>query len=171
MLEKAVSLATAARVPLAFHLAESREEMQLLRSGTGPFREAFEELGTCDPRLFRPGGRPLDYLRTLAKAHRALVIHGNYLDDEEITFLARHAGRMAVVYVIGLSILSGSHIPICQRFQELRREHDLEDTLWLVGGVIPARDRPALEDLGVDAAFSVGTPPQSIIDYIVEKVP
>ena len=34
----------------------------------------------------------------LAEAPRALVIHGNYLDDEEIDFLAAHAGRMAVVY-------------------------------------------------------------------------
>jgi len=94
----AVSLSAASRVPMAFHLAESREELELLRSGGGPFRQRFEELGTCDPALFIPGRRPLDYLRQLAEAHRALVIHGNYLDDEEIAFLAERAERMAVVY-------------------------------------------------------------------------
>ena len=42
--------------------------------------------------------KPLDYLQILAEAHRALVIHGNYLDDEEIDFLAAHAENMSVVY-------------------------------------------------------------------------
>ncbi|MBN2475242.1 MAG: amidohydrolase family protein [Pirellulales bacterium] len=98
LLAAAVSLSAAGRAPLAFHLAESREELQLIRSGRGPFRDCFEELGTCDPRLFPAGGRPLDYLRALAGAHRALVIHGNYLDEEEMAFLAERAARMAVVY-------------------------------------------------------------------------
>ena len=40
----------------------------------------------------------MEYLRRLASAHRALVIHGNYLDDKEIGFLAAHAERMAAVY-------------------------------------------------------------------------
>ena len=98
LLTAAVSLSVTGRVPMAFHLAESREELELLRSGTGPFRDHFDELGTCDPDLFVPGTRPLDYLHTLAAAHRALIIHGNYLDDEEIAFLADRAQRMSVVY-------------------------------------------------------------------------
>ncbi len=98
LLDAAVSLSAAERVPLAFHLAESREELELLRSGSGPFRGLLEELGTCDPELFPPGRRPLDYLKQLAAAHRTLIIHGNYLDGEEIAFLAGHAERMSVVY-------------------------------------------------------------------------
>ncbi len=98
LFEQAVSLSATYRVPLAFHLAESREEMQLLRSGTGPLCDYFETLGTCEAELFAAGRKPLDYLRLLAKAHRTLVIHGNYLDDEEIALLADRADRMAVVY-------------------------------------------------------------------------
>jgi len=94
----AIALSAESRVPIAFHLAESRAEMELIRRGTGPFRDDFQELGTCDPGLFAPGGRPLDYLRLLAEAHRTLVIHGNYLDDDEIALLADHARQMAVVY-------------------------------------------------------------------------
>ena len=44
------------------------------------------------------GSRPLDFLRVLAEAHRTLVIHGTYLDDEEIAFLAGHSARMSLVY-------------------------------------------------------------------------
>ncbi len=98
LFDAAVSLSAAGCVPLAFHLAESREELQLLRWGSGPFRDLFEELGTCDPGLFARGTRPLDYLHKLAAAHRALIIHGNYLRDVEIAFLAEQAGRMSVVY-------------------------------------------------------------------------
>ena len=37
-------------------------------------------------------------LRMLADAPRALVIHGNYLDDEELAFLAANRERMSLVY-------------------------------------------------------------------------
>ena len=48
--------------------------------------------------VFPVGKRPFDYLKVLATAHRCLVIHGNYLDDAEIAFLAENAAKMAVVY-------------------------------------------------------------------------
>jgi len=98
LLRHAVGLSQHSRVPIAFHLAESREEMEWLGRGTGPFRELLQRLGAWHPEAFPGGRRPLDYLRELAGAHRALVIHGNYLDDEEIAFLADRADRMAVVY-------------------------------------------------------------------------
>jgi cytosine/adenosine deaminase-related metal-dependent hydrolase len=98
LLKAVVALSATERVPVAIHLAESPEEMELLSSGTGPLRTLLEDLGAWDGGLVRPGTRPLEYLRLLATADRALVIHGNYLDDEEIGFLAAHAERMAAVY-------------------------------------------------------------------------
>ncbi len=74
------------------------------------------------------------------------------------------------VDVIGLSILSGSHVPICRRMKALLRENDLTDVLWIVGGSIPKRDHEVLKALGVDAVFPVGTATQSIVDCIREKV-
>ncbi|HVW37240.1 MAG TPA: amidohydrolase family protein [Pirellulales bacterium] len=94
-----VSLAAAAQAPIAFHLAESREELQLLDSGDGPFCQLFESLGVWDPAAIPPRTRPLDYLRQLAGARvRSLVIHGNYLDDEEIALAAQARETMSVVY-------------------------------------------------------------------------
>jgi len=94
----AIALSAERRVPLAFHLAESREEMELLRTGGGPFRTFLESVDAWDPAVLRPGTRPLDYLRPLVEADRTLVIHGNYLDDAEFSLLAAHRERMAVVY-------------------------------------------------------------------------
>lgn len=93
-----VRIASSQGAPLAFHLAESREELELLRSGTGPLHELLVDLEAWEPGGFEPPSRPLDYLRGLATAARSLVIHGNYLDPEEIEFLGRHAPRMAAVY-------------------------------------------------------------------------
>jgi methylmalonyl-CoA mutase C-terminal domain/subunit len=71
--------------------------------------------------------------------------------------------------VLGLSILSGSHIPICRRIKALLQESGRGDILWIVGGNIPERDRVALKDIGVDAVFAVGTPLQDVVDFIRER--
>ena len=98
LVQKAAAMSRRSQVPLAMHLAESPEEMQLLRTGDGPLYDLLNEFGVWDPAAIPRGARPLDYLRLLAEADRALVIHGTYLDDEEIAFLAAHAERMIVVY-------------------------------------------------------------------------
>lgn len=84
--------------PIAMHLAESREELRLLHDGDGPFRDLLEELGAWDAAAIPAVARPIDYLRVLARAPRSLIIHGNYLDEEEIALVAAHADRMTVVY-------------------------------------------------------------------------
>jgi cytosine/adenosine deaminase-related metal-dependent hydrolase len=91
-------LAAAHRLPVAMHLAESREELLLLADGEGPFRAMLEELGVWDPSVIPRGTRPLEYLHLLAAAPRALVIHGNYLAADELEFLAMNSERMSVVF-------------------------------------------------------------------------
>ena len=85
-------------VPLAMHLAESREELELLQSHTGPFRTLLADLGVWNPRGIPLGSRPLDYLRLLATSPCSLVVHANYLNDEEIDFIAQQRQRMSVVF-------------------------------------------------------------------------
>ncbi len=80
------------------HVAESREELELLAHGTGAFRQLLDGLGVWPPKTFTAGMRPLDYLNRLAEAPRTLVIHGNYLDREEIDFLAARRATMSVVF-------------------------------------------------------------------------
>jgi cytosine/adenosine deaminase-related metal-dependent hydrolase len=93
-----VALAAQRGLPVAFHLAESREELQLLHSGTGPLVEYLDARGFWIADAIPAATRPLDYLRVLSQAPRSLVIHGNYLDEAEIDFVSRHAQRMSVVY-------------------------------------------------------------------------
>lgn len=96
LLARLTDLAAAEGRPMAMHLAESPEELELLAEGAGPFRELLEEKSMWDPQAIPRGSRPLDYLRVLARAPRVVVVHGNYLDDEEIAFLAARRGTMTV---------------------------------------------------------------------------
>jgi aminodeoxyfutalosine deaminase len=98
IVRQCVGISSERRIPLAMHLAESREELILLRDGAGPMVDLMKAFDQWDASEIPRGSRPLDYLRMLAQARRALVIHGNYLDDEEIEFMAAHAENMSVVY-------------------------------------------------------------------------
>lgn len=98
LLTRLMALAHTRFLPVAMHLAESQEELELMHSGTGPFRELLEERSMWDGEAIPRGSRPLDYLRSLLNAPRALVIHGNHLDDEERSFLAANADRISLVY-------------------------------------------------------------------------
>lgn len=86
------------RIPLAMHLAESRDEIELLQNQSGPLRTLLDSLEAWSDGVIPQGQRPLHYLRLLAAAARALIIHGNYLDTEEINFISQCRGRMSVVY-------------------------------------------------------------------------
>ena len=70
LLSAVIALSAAQRVPVAMHLAESREELELLRHGSGPLRAFLEEIGAWDAAAIPSGSRPIDYLRLLASAHR-----------------------------------------------------------------------------------------------------
>ncbi len=96
LLDHTVGLCAAAGATLAMHLAESAEEIEWLHDGGGPLADLLAERG-IDAAALAIGPRPLDYLRRLQRAGRVLVVHGNYLDEEEIAFLAARAERMAVV--------------------------------------------------------------------------
>ncbi len=74
------------------------------------------------------------------------------------------------VDVIGLSIMSGAHIPITQKLVKLAKQEGIDDKMVVVGGVIPARDIPRLQELGVRGIFPGGTPFSEIIGYINENV-
>jgi cytosine/adenosine deaminase-related metal-dependent hydrolase len=98
LLQQLIALARERHLPIAMHLAESAEELGFLRDGTGPFQTLLAERSMWDADAVPRGSRPLDYLRHLAHAPRALVIHGNFLDAEERSFLATHRDRMSLVY-------------------------------------------------------------------------
>ena len=73
------------------------------------------------------------------------------------------------VDVIGLSILSGAHMPLCEKLMGRMREESLSDILVVVGGVIPKRDIGKLRDMGIEGVFPGGTPFAESVRFIREN--
>jgi cytosine/adenosine deaminase-related metal-dependent hydrolase len=98
LIERVCDLSAAEHFPVAMHLAESLEEIELLQSGSGPLVELLERYHAFPRDVVRRGSRPLDYLYLLSAAERALVIHGNFFAPDEIQFLGERSQRMSVAY-------------------------------------------------------------------------
>ena len=79
--------------------------------------------------------------------------------------------RMAVqeaVDVIGLSIMSGAHLPICEKLLKLMKSEGIEDIPVSVGGVIPKQDIPKLKEMGIKGVFPGGSSFEDIVAGIRE---
>jgi methylmalonyl-CoA mutase C-terminal domain/subunit len=96
----------------------------------------------------------------------------------EVIFLGiRHTPEQIVntaiqedVDVIGLSILSGAHLPLTKRVVDLLKEQGGDEILLLVGGVIPQEDKTELKEMGVFEVFTSGTDIRQVADIINENV-
>ena len=89
----------------------------------------------------------------------------------EVTYTGLHQTveqivRTAVqeaVDVVGLSIMSGAHIPICRKLLEMMKDEGLQEIPVVVGGVIPKQDIPKLSEHGIAGVFPGGTPFDEIV--------
>jgi len=110
--------------------------------------------------------------RVVARAFRdagfEVIYSGLHKAPEDIV----QAAVQEDVNVLGISILSGAHNTLVPKVIDGLEEYGArEDTLVLVGGVIPDEDREGLKDEGVAAIFGPGTPIDETIEFIRENVP
>ena len=82
-----------------------------------------------------------------------------------------HAAIQEDADAIGLSSLSGAHMTLFSRVQELLKEKNAEGILLFGGGVIPPKDVEALESKGIGRLFGPGTDTRDIAEYLREEVP
>ena len=74
------------------------------------------------------------------------------------------------VDAVGISILSGAHNTLCPRIVDLLRENGMNDTLVLVGGIVPDEDIATLKAKGVSEVFLPGTSTEDIVKFINANV-
>jgi len=79
-----------------------------------------------------------------------VVYDGIRLTPAEIVEAAIAEG----VHVVGLSILSGSHVPLVRDVMNKMREKHLDHVPVVVGGIIPAEDEAILKQCGVAAIYT-----------------
>ncbi|HEX9795116.1 MAG TPA: cobalamin B12-binding domain-containing protein [Planctomycetota bacterium] len=80
------------------------------------------------------------------------------------------AAEQEDVDVIGLSILSGSHMELLPRILDLLETRGLAHVLLVGGGIIPPDDAAALETAGFARIFGPGTPTNEIAEFIESHV-
>ncbi|WP_456385101.1 cobalamin B12-binding domain-containing protein [Desulfolithobacter sp.] len=68
------------------------------------------------------------------------------------------------VHAIGLSSMSGAHLRLFPAVVEALERAGGGDIPVLGGGIIPEEDIPVLEEAGIRAVFTPGTPIDTIID-------
>ncbi len=95
----------------------------------------------------------------LRDAGMEVIYTGLHQTTEQI---ARTAVQEAVD-VIGLSIMSGAHLPICRDLLEKMKAEGIDDIPLAVGGVIPKQDIPKLNAMGIRGVFPGGTPFDDIV--------
>ncbi|MET0182402.1 MAG: protein meaA [Caulobacterales bacterium] len=79
-----------------------------------------------------------------------VVYEGIRLTPAEIAAAAREKNA----HVVGLSILSGSHLDLVRDVVRLLREAGLENVPVIVGGIIPPADEMALRQMGVARVYT-----------------
>ncbi|HUG18669.1 MAG TPA: amidohydrolase family protein [Planctomycetaceae bacterium] len=97
LLDRLVTVAIEQELPVAMHLAETSCELDLLRSGSGEFRDLLERVELWPGDVWSEFRRVGDYLRLLANAPRCLIVHGNYLNEDDFRFLETRP-HMSVAY-------------------------------------------------------------------------
>ena len=69
------------------------------------------------------------------------------------------------VQIVGLSILSGSHVALTQKTADALRAAGV-DVVLVVGGAIPKRDVVRLEAAGAAAVYPTGTPLETLVESL-----
>jgi len=69
------------------------------------------------------------------------------------------------VDMIGISILSGAHLVLLKEVSGQLRKEEVDIPI-IVGGIIPKKDIPKLEHLGVKKVFGPGTTTDEVIQYV-----
>ena len=104
--------------------------------------------------------------KVVARALRDAGMEVIYTGLRQTPEMIAAAALQEDVDVIGLSILSGAHLPICQKLIELLRARGVDDVPIFVGGIIPTQDIPELKKMGVGEVFLPGTTLQQVIDGV-----
>ena len=95
--------------PVATHLAETRAEVELLTSGSGPLRDMLEhDIGVWSPSVRVPGRHPAEEVLAPLGAAGGAAVHGNWLEAAHVDDMV--AAGIALVFCPRASAAFG-HAP------------------------------------------------------------
>lgn len=104
--------------------------------------------------------------KVIARALRDAGMEVIYTGLRQTPEMIAAAALQEDVDAVGISILSGAHNTLCPRIVDLLRENGMNDTLVLVGGIVPQEDIQTLKEKGVSEVFLPGTSTEDIVAFI-----
>ncbi|MFC1950411.1 cobalamin B12-binding domain-containing protein [Chloroflexota bacterium] len=104
--------------------------------------------------------------RGLRDAGMEVIYLGLRLTPEQIAEAAIEEGAD----VVGLSCLSDAHMSLFPKTVQLIREKGGKNVLVIGGGIIPKKDIPELQKVGIAQTFGPGTPLGEIVKFIDTKL-
>ncbi len=108
--------------------------------------------------------------KVIARALRDAGMEVIYTGLRQTPEMIASAALQEDVDAVGISILSGAHNTLCPRIVDLMRQNGMDDTLVLVGGIVPQEDIAKLKENGVSEIFLPGTSTEDIVDFIRKNV-
>ena len=108
--------------------------------------------------------------KVIARALRDAGMEVIYTGLRQTPEMIASAAVQEDVDAVGISILSGAHNTLCPRIVNLLRENGMDDTLVLVGGIVPQEDIAQLKENGVSEIFLPGTSTEDIVKFLRENV-
>ena len=100
--------------------------------------------------------------KALADAGMEVIYSGLRQTPEMIVRAAIEEG----VDLIGISILSGSHMTFFPEVIRLLKQYKANDIPFIAGGIIPAEDVPVLKQMGLKEIFPPETPTSEIVNFV-----
>ena len=108
--------------------------------------------------------------KVIARALRDAGMEVIYTGLRQTPEMIAAAALQEDVDAVGISILSGAHNTLCPRIVNLLRENGMDDTLVVIGGIVPQEDIADLKGKGVSEIFLPGTSTEDIVKFIRENV-
>jgi len=108
--------------------------------------------------------------KVIARALRDAGMEVIYTGLRQTPEMIATAAVQEDVDAVGISILSGAHNTLCPRIVELLRQNGMDDTLVLVGGIVPQEDINTLKNAGISEVFLPGTSTLDIVSFIQNNV-
>jgi methylmalonyl-CoA mutase C-terminal domain/subunit len=108
--------------------------------------------------------------KVVARALRDAGMEVIYTGLRQTPEMIVEAALQEDVDAIGLSILSGAHMPLTERVMALLREEEMTDVPIFLGGIIPDEDIQQLKEMGIAAVFGPGSSIDEIAVFVRESV-
>ncbi|MFC1936819.1 cobalamin B12-binding domain-containing protein [Chloroflexota bacterium] len=108
--------------------------------------------------------------KVVARALRDAGMEVIYTGLRQTPEMIAEAALQEDVHAVGLSILSGAHMPLVTKLMELLKANGQEDVRVFLGGIVPDEDVAQLKEMGVSGVYGPGSSTEVIVKEVRAEI-